>query len=132
MKVATPTNRTTGRMRRAKVVNPSSNPLAWATSANASTAPERTARNIVARLKASFQLNARVDNRLQCSVVRIWSRRAGGRLNPPRSASTFSWSVWALPPVGSLGIKFSLSTDLVDTLVDRLLGSRAPEHAVDA
>ena len=77
MNVAIPTNRTTGRIRSAKVTNPSPNAVAWATSASATTAPDSTDRNIVARLNASFQLNARVDSRLQCSVVRIWRRKCG-------------------------------------------------------
>ena len=54
--------------------------------------PDSAARNIVARLNASFQLKARVDSRLQCSVVRIWSRRAGGIALSATSASASAGS----------------------------------------
>lgn len=61
------------------MTKPSPKVVACATRASATTAAESAERNIPARLNASLQLRPRVANRLQCSVVRIWSRRAGGR-----------------------------------------------------
>src|SRR5437867_3701914 len=77
MYAATPMNSTTGRMTRAKSVNPSPNADACATSAKATIAPVRVVRNIPARLNDSFQASERDASRLQCSVDRIWSRIAG-------------------------------------------------------
>ena len=72
----TPMKMTTGRMSSANVTKPSPKAVAWATSASATTAPDSAARNAAVRLDVSFQLKARVDNKLQCSVVRICRRRA--------------------------------------------------------
>ncbi len=75
-------NSTTGRMmipNRAKVLP---NPDPWPTSARATIAPESAERYMPARANISFQAIERVASRLQCSVARICSRRAGGT-SPP-------------------------------------------------
>src|SRR5215471_14077355 len=51
-------------------------PSAGATSARAITAPDRMARKIVTRLRASLYVSERVASRLQCSVARICSLAA--------------------------------------------------------
>src|SRR5450759_2377715 len=87
-KVAIPRKRIGVSRRSAKTVNRSSNEVAWAARASAMTPPKSADKNIEARLNASFQLKARVDSRLQCSVVRIWSRTPGGRRPLDESCST--------------------------------------------
>ena len=88
MYVATPMNSTTGRMTRAKSVNPSPNADACATSAKATIAPVRVVRNIPARLNDSFQASERDASRLQCSVERICSRSEG---DVPWADATVGW-----------------------------------------
>src|SRR2546426_6489864 len=88
MYVATPMNSTTGRMTRAKSVNPSPNADACATSARATIAPVTVVRNIPARLNDSFQASERDASRLQCSVERICSRSEG---DVPWADATVAW-----------------------------------------
>src|SRR5215472_10574883 len=62
-------------------------PSAWATSARAITAPDRMARKIVTRLRASLYVRERVASRLQCSVARICSLAAALDSRPAGATS---------------------------------------------
>jgi hypothetical protein len=69
--VAHPRKKTTGRSTSANETNPVPKSVAWATSANATTAPESAAMKIDVRLMESVYPRLRADRRLQCSVWRI-------------------------------------------------------------
>src|SRR5439155_2545866 len=86
VKVAIPTNRSTGSITRAKATNRVSKFVAWPTRARATAVADTTDRNRPARLNDSFQLSERVASRLQCSVERIWSARGSSRGRPPPAA----------------------------------------------
>src|SRR5215831_18726306 len=66
-------------------------PSAWATSARAITAPDRMARKMVTRLRASLYVRERVASRLQCSAARICNLAAPLDSRPAGATSVDIW-----------------------------------------
>ena len=99
--VTTPANRTTHKTGIAMEIAVGPKPSAWATSARAIIAPDRMARKIVTRLRASLYVKEPVASRLQCSVARICSLVAA---LDSRKAGATSVDIWfaSLPPLARL------------------------------
>ena len=91
-----------GRIRSATVTNPSPKGVAWATRARATTAAESADRNVAARLDASFQLNERVESRLQCSVVRDLESEVRRQVGTHGAERQRVWRTRSNPFVGML------------------------------
>src|SRR5688572_24065401 len=75
MNVVRPTTRSNASMSAATARKSGPKDIAWATRARATKDIDRKVRNMPARTNASLYARDRADNRLQCSVLKIWITR---------------------------------------------------------